>query len=166
MGRTNCFLAGISVSFTVHCPKHTLTHHSGTGLSIAKIPITAKFLRSEELMWDAIDLSICSINEVCVGIIVANLPPLRKTILGVFSRILPESFATAIGVSRKHNSQFNAVSLQYTSKGRTKLQDDADGESERCILKLGERQQHWNIMKTTHVSICDEAAGGKETITV
>ncbi|EUC45544.1 hypothetical protein COCMIDRAFT_95192 [Bipolaris oryzae ATCC 44560] len=129
----------------------------GTGLSVAKISITAKFLKSQEMMWDAIDLSICSINEVCVSIIVANLPPLRNTILSLFSKIIPASFATAMGVSQKPTSQFDIVSPHYASKGRTKLQDD-DEESERCILELGERQQNWSIMKTTQLDVHNEDA--------
>lgn len=108
-------------------------------------------------MWDAIDLSICSINEVCVGIIVANLPPLRNTILSLFPKIIPASFATAMGVSQKPTSQFDMVPSHYASKGRTKLQDD-DEESERCILELGERQRNWSIMKTTQVDVYNEDA--------
>ncbi|XP_014553095.1 hypothetical protein COCVIDRAFT_40810 [Bipolaris victoriae FI3] len=129
----------------------------GTGLSVAKIPITTKFLKSQEMMWDAIDLSICSINEVCVGIIVANLPPLRNTILSLFPKIIPASFAKAMGVSQKPTSQFDMVPSHYASKGRTKLQDD-DEESERCILELGERQRNWSIMKTTQVDVHNEDA--------
>ncbi|EMD61626.1 hypothetical protein COCSADRAFT_344518 [Bipolaris sorokiniana ND90Pr] len=129
----------------------------GTGLSVAKIPITAKFLKSQEMMWGAMDLSICSINEVCVGIIVANLPSLRNTILNLFSESIPVSSSTAMRVSQKPTSHFDIVSSHYASKGHTKLQDDED-ESERCILELGERRQNWSIMKTTRVDVRNEGA--------
>ncbi|CAN9154491.1 unnamed protein product [Alternaria alternata] len=125
----------------------------GTGLSVAKTFVTYKFLRSQEMMWDAIDLSICSINEVCVGIIIANLPPLRKHILGLFSRVLPGSYATGAGNSRKQNSQFHPNSSHFSSRGRTKLDNKDDDESERHILELEERTQSAKIMKTTQVSV-------------
>ncbi|KAJ4295035.1 hypothetical protein N0V90_007043 [Kalmusia sp. IMI 367209] len=127
----------------------------GTALSIAKIPITYKFLRSKELMWDAIDLSICSTNEVAVGIIIANLPPLRKTINGLFARFLPASFATSMGItSRRQQSQNNPIASMYSTKGHTKLDNSADDESERYMLELEDRKPSGSgIMKTTHVSI-------------
>jgi hypothetical protein len=109
------------------------------------------------MMRDAIDLSICSINEVCVGIVIANLPPLRKTILGVLSRVIPASFATTRGMSsRKHAGQARPISYVYSSKGRTKLGDTNDNESERSILELKERKSS-GITKTTDVTIYDEA---------
>lgn len=130
-----------------------LIWESGTGLSVAKTFITYKFLRSQEMMWDAIDLSICSINEVCVGIIIANLPPLRKHILGLFSRVLPGSYATGAGNSRQQNSQFHPNSSHFSSRGRTKLDNKDDDESERHILELEDRTQSVKIMKTTQVSV-------------
>ena len=141
-----------------------LTCSRGTALSIAKIPITFRFLRSKEMMWDAIDLSICSINEVCVGIIIANLPPLRKTILGLLSRVLPASFATTFGVSsRRQASQSHPISNVYNSKGHTKLDNGGDDESERYILELEERKSTTGIVKTTHVSIRDGDAQSHHT---
>ncbi|KAI4660340.1 uncharacterized protein J4E78_005043 [Alternaria triticimaculans] len=139
---------------------------SGTGLSIAKLFITMKFLRSEEPMWDAIDLSICSINEVCVGIIIANLPPLRITILGLFSRFLPAGYATSFGVSRRNTSQFYPASSNYISKARTKLDSNGDDESERHILELEDRIQCAGIMKTTHVSIRESDAQSQRTLSL
>ncbi|KAF2027633.1 hypothetical protein EK21DRAFT_102349 [Setomelanomma holmii] len=128
----------------------------GTGISIAKIPTTFRFLRTKEMMWDAIDLSICSINEVCVGIIVANLPPLRKIILGLLSNILPANFANTLhGSSRKQPGQSHRMSTMHSTKGHTKLDDQADDESERYILELEDKKGP-GIMKTTHVSIRDD----------
>lgn len=127
-----------------------LTEESGTAISIAKTFITYRFLRSQELMWDAIDLSICSINEVCVGIIVANLPPLRKTILGLTSRVMPSKYVTSVGGSRKHTHQ---TSSHFSSRGRTRLDDKDDDESERHILELQDRKQGVGIMKTTQADV-------------
>ncbi|KAH7069137.1 hypothetical protein BKA63DRAFT_536377 [Paraphoma chrysanthemicola] len=137
----------------------------GTGISIAKIPITYRFLRSTELMWDAIDLSICSINEVCVGIIIANLPPLRKIILGLISSIVPASFATNFGGSRKQTGHSHRMSTLHSSKGHTKLDDKADDESERYMLELEDRKVP-GITKTTHVSIRDDEARSQRTPSV
>jgi hypothetical protein len=134
-----------------------LTQESGTAISIAKTFITHRFLRSQEVMWDAIDLSICSINEVCVGIIVANLPPLRKTILGLFSRVIPARFATSLGGSRKHTSKFHQSSSHFSSRGRTRLDDKGDDESERHILELQDRKYGVGITKTTQVSVQGDA---------
>ena len=117
-------------------------------------------------MWDAIDLSICSINEVCVGIIIANLPPLRRTILGLFSRFLPASYAISFGVSRRNTSQFYPASSHYMSKARTKLDSKGDDESERHILELEDRVQCAGIMKTTHVSIREGDAQSQRTLSL
>jgi hypothetical protein len=134
-----------------------LTRNRGTGISIAKIPITFKFLRSKELMWDAIGLSTCSINEVCVGIIIANLPPLRKILIGILSQIVPASFTTNMrSSSRTRPSQFNVNSTVYKSKGHTKLDNSGDDESERYILELEDRKSP-GIRKTTHVSIHNDS---------
>jgi hypothetical protein len=109
-------------------------------------------------MWDAIDLSICSINEVCVGIIVANLPPLRKTINGILAKVLPAGFSSTMGVgSRKQASQSHPISNLYSSKGHTKLDNEGDDDSERFILELEDRKPA-GIVKTTHVSVRDENA--------
>ncbi|CAA9958518.1 hypothetical protein PTMSG1_02070 [Pyrenophora teres f. maculata] len=134
------------------------------GLSIAKIPMTMKFLHSDESIWDAVDLSICSINEVCVGIIIANLPPLRRTILGFFSKLIPESYSTSLG---KHTSQYTASrGSQHTSKSHAERETIADNESECCILELNKRPQSSGIMKTTHVMIQNGAAHSNEVHTV
>ena len=120
------------------------------------------------MMYDAIDLSICSINEVCVGIIIANLPPLRKTILSLLSHIIPASMATSLGVtSRKHASQFHPTASTYTSKGHTKLDNhgDRDDESKRYILELEERKES-GIRKTTHVSIREGDVRSQKTVSL
>jgi hypothetical protein len=136
-----------------------LTQSRGTGISIAKIPITAKFLKSQEVMYDAIGLSTCSINEVCVGIVIANLPPLRKILIGTISKAMPSGFFTTMGgSSRKRQSQYHANSTGYTSKGHTKIDSSADDESERYILELEDRKIP-GITKTTHVSIRNEEDG-------
>ena len=157
MGRKSRLPARSCVSIPADVTrKQQLTSSRGTGLSVAKIPITHKFLRSTEMMWDAIDLSICSLNEVCVGIIIANLPPLRKTILGFMSRVIPASFATSLGVSsRRHIGQAHPMSNMYTSKGHTKLDNTEDNESERSILELEDRKTS-GILKTTYVSIHED----------
>ncbi|KAL1604764.1 hypothetical protein SLS60_004304 [Paraconiothyrium brasiliense] len=131
----------------------------GTALSIAKIPITYRFLRTKETMWDAIDLSICSINEVAVGIVIANLPPLRKTINNIMAKILPAKFANSLGMTtRKQQSQSNPIASVYSTKGHTKLDNSADDESERYMLELEDRKASGSgIVKTTHVTIQDDA---------
>lgn len=132
---------------------------SGTGLSIAKIPITYKFLRTKEVMSDAVDLSICSINEVAVGIIIANLPPLRKTINGLMARILPEKFASTLGVTTRKQQSQNPIQSVYSTKGHTKLSNtSADDESERYMLELEDRKVSGSgIVKTTQVDIREDA---------
>jgi len=128
-----------------------LTVNRELGLSIAKIPMTMKLVQSEEMMWDAVDLSICSINEVCVGIIITNLPPLRRAIFGFFSKFIPNSYSTSLG---KHTSQYTASrGSQHNLKSRTERETMTDDESERCILELNKRPQSSGIMKTTHVMI-------------
>jgi hypothetical protein len=107
-------------------------------------------------MYDAIDLSTCSINEVCVGIVIANLPPLRKILIGVISKAVPATFMTTMGgSSRKRPSQYHPNSTVYSSKGHTKIDSSGDDESERYILELEDRKNP-GIVKTTHVSIRNE----------
>ncbi|TID25697.1 hypothetical protein E6O75_ATG03560 [Venturia nashicola] len=109
----------------------------GTSISIVKIPMTCRFVRSKELFSDAIDLSICCLNEVCVEIIIANLPPLRKTILGMLSHVLPASVATSIGASSKNQGgQSHRLSIISSSKRRTILDEQDDKWSDRYILDL------------------------------
>ncbi|KAI8931829.1 hypothetical protein NX059_011466 [Plenodomus lindquistii] len=124
----------------------------GTAISVAKIPTTYRFLRSKEFMWDAIDLSICSINEVCVGIIIANLPPLRKTLMGLFPSFLPASLISNTGASRKQTSRTNQSLRTYSTKGHNRLPDSHDADSERYILELEDRKNA-GITRTTRVEI-------------
>lgn len=110
-------------------------------------------------MWDAIDLSICSTNEIAVGIVIANLPPLRKTINNILAKILPANFASTLGVTtRKQQSQSNPIASVYSMKGHTKLDNSADDESERYMLELEDRKASGSgIVKTTQVTIQDDA---------
>jgi hypothetical protein len=169
IGGPCCILDGLNVS--LHAAREPeniwlLTHSSGTDLSIARIPITYKFLRSTEMMWDAIDLSTCSINEVCVGIIIANLPPLHKIILGLLSSILLAGFATTMRESsRKQNGRSRRASTMHTSNGHAKLDDSNDDESERHILEL-EKRKFPGIMKTTHVTVRDDDAMSQQAPSV
>ncbi|KAL5371404.1 hypothetical protein DPSP01_014284 [Paraphaeosphaeria sporulosa] len=128
-------------------------------LSIAKISITYKFLRSKEPMWDAIDLSVCSINEVVVEIIIANLPPLRKTINNLLANVLPARFTTTLGLSsRKQLSQSNPIASVYNARAHMKLDNSADNESERYMLELEDRKTPGQgIVKKTHVNIQGDA---------
>lgn len=121
------------------------------------------FLHTDELMWDAIDLSICSTNEVCVGIIVANLPPLRKTILGLLAHVVPASFATTLGISKKTSGShsYGGGSSHFSSKRRTRIEDDTDDEDQQGILELEERKHNSGIVKTTHVSVCGDARSAR-----
>ena len=101
-------------------------------------------------MRDAVDLSICSINEVAVGIVVANLPPLRKTINSLLAKILPDKFATTLGMGSRKQASQNPIASVYSAKGHTKLDNSADDESERYILELEDRKSSGNgIMRTT-----------------
>ncbi|QDS73256.1 hypothetical protein FKW77_004272 [Venturia effusa] len=137
-----------------------------TGISIAKIPITYKFIRSKELWWDAIDLSICAINEVSVGIIVANIPPLRKTILGLMSRVLPSGFASTLGLSsRKQTGQSHRMSTVQSSKRHTMLEERADEWSERSMVDSDLGRTSW-ITKDTQVNVRDEEARWQRTPSV
>ncbi|KNG48646.1 hypothetical protein DDE82_002708 [Stemphylium lycopersici] len=129
----------------------------GTGISITKIPMTTSFLQTDEPMWDAIDLSICSINEACIGIIVANLPPLRKTILSLLSHVVPARLASTLGISKKTSGgSYGAGSSQFSSKRQTRIEDDTDDEDQQGILELEERKHNSGIVKTTHVSVCGD----------
>jgi hypothetical protein len=108
-------------------------------------------------------MSTCSINEVCVGIIIANLPHLRKITLGLFSDIIPSYFATTMREStRMQNGRSYQTSTMHTSNDHTKLDNPPDDESGRYILELEDRKFS-RIMKTTQVSLRDDDAMSQQT---
>ncbi|KAE9976023.1 hypothetical protein EG328_002862 [Venturia inaequalis] len=132
----------------------------GTSISIAKIPITYRFLRSKEFFSDAIDLSICALNEVCVGIIIANLPPLRKIILGMLSDVLPTSMSSKLGASsRNQGGPSHRMSTVPSSKRRSMVDELADEWSERYMLDLEDGKAHG-------INIRDDEARTQQTPSV
>jgi hypothetical protein len=81
--------------------------------------------------------------EVAAGIVVANLPPLRKSFDKIFRRVIP-SIAS-------NNIRFSLATYHSQS-----LRPKGDGESDKAILddiELDERQRDPGIMKTTQITI-------------
>jgi hypothetical protein len=81
--------------------------------------------------------------EVASGIVVANLPPLRKSFDTLFRHVLPSTAS--------NNIRFSLAT--YTSQN---ARPKGDGESDKDILdeiEFEERQHDPAIIKTTHISI-------------
>jgi hypothetical protein len=85
----------------------------------------------KEAYYESVTLSIWSISEVSVGIVVANLPPLRKSFDGFFKHVLSGSINTKLGIS--DNSNLQSFKLpSYGSKRNSKgMPDGANGRSVR-----------------------------------
>lgn len=161
-----CVLNGTCVRFPIINEVRLLTLDSGTSLSIAKIRVTYVFLRSTEPMWDAIDLSTCSIKEVCVGIIIANIPPLRSSILGLLSRIVPDGFARIMRESTRsrHGRSYQASTRNASNRSAVSA-EPPDNESEQSILELEDGTLP-GIIETTEVVVQEEGAMSQQTPSV
>jgi hypothetical protein len=100
-----------------------------------------------------------SVSENSMAIIVACLPPLRRTFDDFLKRILPEQLLTKMGASQPR-SQNNALPTIYSNKNRgfggtTKSGVEEDAESEMGILEEGDYVEdgHGRILRTTKVVI-------------
>jgi hypothetical protein len=131
----------------------------------------------KETYYEAISLSVWSSTELSIGIVVANLPCLRKYLDGWFSKVLPGSFSKSgtggFSGNKSGNSHgYNLPALRSSinkpdglgGKGeRLHSRDDlGDGDSDKAILEEADREDNSGadegfngIMKTTHVHIHD-----------
>lgn len=111
-----------------------------------------------------------SVTENSVAIIVACLPPLRRTFDDFLKRILPESLLAKIGATQPLSNN-NALNSYYTrNKSKPTRNSMEDDESELAILRDAEYVENGQgkIVRTTKVVVTNEScesrcARGKET---
>lgn len=148
----------------------TINPSSATICSIFKTIELRTITHTQDPTWEGVNLSIWSNAELCIGILITSLPPLRKAFDSLFQKILPST----ITHTRAPNSQYghgrstngNHIRLDtYENNKRTHksihpgesiLDDDSD--SERAILEA-EESKGAGIMKTTKVTVLEEAEG-------
>ncbi|KAG9235330.1 hypothetical protein BJ875DRAFT_374471, partial [Amylocarpus encephaloides] len=126
---------------------------SGTILSIIKLFWLYRILQlKRDYLYEGVSLTLISGLEVGVGMITANLPPLRKTFEGILGRVLPASMLSS--TSRGTPSDGMGHACNSTVK-RSRMDETArsdDGESEVGILEdYGKKGP--GIWKTTRVTI-------------
>lgn len=131
-----------------------------------------------EAYYESVSLSIWSITEISIGIVVANLPPLRKSFDGMFKHILPDSVTDKVfsgkpsqGQGQSYNlptyrSQVTRRSTIEAMTGRSARQTK-DNESDKAILEdlegeyTGKKFSKRGIMRTTRVSV-DHVTGNEK----
>jgi hypothetical protein len=100
-----------------------------------------------------------SVSENSVAIIVACLPPLRRTFDDFLKRILPDSFLSKMGASQPQ-SHNNALQSYYArNKSKPTSHSVEDDESELAILPDAEylENSHGKIVRTTKVVVTNES---------
>src|SRR5262245_66474526 len=121
----------------------------------------------KEVYYESVTLSIWSITEVSIGIVVANLPPLRKYFDAWLMAIIPASLRKHMFSSNDkssgrdgqgyamptYGSQLSRRMDGRMGKGREgRVQPSADDESDRAILEEleseGGGQKFNGIMRT------------------
>jgi hypothetical protein len=115
--------------------------------------------RHKDEMWKASVTTMFSVTENSIAIIVACLPPLRRTFDDFLKRILPESLLAKLGATQSlsNNDALNSHYTRNKSKPtRTSMEDD---ESEVAILPDAEyvENSQGRIVRTTKVVVTNES---------
>ncbi|KAI8931672.1 hypothetical protein NX059_011319 [Plenodomus lindquistii] len=139
-----------------------------TSISALKLWDFQRIQGATEPYYDSVTLSIWSMAEVAIGIVVANLPPLRKSFDGLFRHI---SATVSNRITRTHHSDVNGFDFnlpsytthhprQSTAEGVTgrvtKKYTKDDDESDMAILSgvgEGDCKESDEITKTTQIDI-------------
>jgi hypothetical protein len=94
-------------------------------------------------------------TEVTSGIVVANLPPLRKSFDSFFKHVLPSTGSNNI-LSRNKSGGPNFESFNLSTYRNQTARTTGDGGSDKAILEEIEiEQKHHDskILKTTQISV-------------
>jgi hypothetical protein len=129
-----------------------------------------------------VSLSIWSITEISVGIVVANLPPLRKSLDGTFRDILPDSITDKVLTDKlspshaqsydlpTHRSQVTRRSTIEAMTGRSARQT-ADSESYKAHTGrleseyISKMPSNMSIIRATRVTVDHMISNEKSTLT-
>ncbi|KAJ4299121.1 hypothetical protein N0V90_004365 [Kalmusia sp. IMI 367209] len=125
--------------------------------------------------WSGVNLSIWSGSELQVGIFIASLPPLRKAFDRLFHKYLPglttshksPGYGTPADAYGGRSGHTNGdIRMNTMGKGDRSTRKsyhvgesvlDSDSESERAILEDEERRAGSGIIKTTGITVTEEA---------
>ncbi|OAL04520.1 hypothetical protein IQ06DRAFT_214410 [Phaeosphaeriaceae sp. SRC1lsM3a] len=124
-----------------------------TTISALKLWDFQRIQNLKEAYYESVTLSIWSMSEVTIGIIVANLPPLRKTFDRMFKHVLPSTGSNnVLSLNKYGGNKFESYNLP-TYRSQTARHKN-DNESDKAILEELEAENGQNgIMKTTKISI-------------
>ncbi|KAF9693277.1 hypothetical protein EKO04_008770 [Ascochyta lentis] len=142
-----------------------------TAISSIKLVYFQKLQGQIEVYYESVSLSIWSITEISVGIVVANLPPLRKSFDSLFKHLLPESVTENISSGRKlhgGNHSFNLSTYRNQATRRSTIgvvtgrsvRHTEDNASDKAILGILEGEDivdnnfsNAGITRTTRVTV-------------
>jgi hypothetical protein len=157
-----------------------LTLFSCTTISCFKLWDFQRIQGKKDVYYESVTLSIWSLVEVSIGIVVANLPPLRKSFDGLLRHVISGSVTSKLfSGNRSSNSNRNSQSFKLPMHrihpDRKSTMDGITGRSERThsvatatgnrdIDKVVVGKSHPregknsdDIMCTTHVSVDRES---------
>ncbi|KAL1801325.1 hypothetical protein ACET3X_001667 [Alternaria dauci] len=139
-----------------------------TAISAIKLWDFQRLQGLKEVCYESVTLSIWSMTEVSIGIVVANLPPLRKSFDGLLKNVLSECSTSRSTLSRFQSFHLPTYHTQYdlrvTDQGRTGRSAKSHGattvtgdhESGKAIIEdvyLGEGKHSDELMRRSEVSI-------------
>ncbi len=131
------------------------------------------------MYYESVSLSIWSIVEIPVGIVVANLPPLRKSFDGMLKHVLPGSVVDKLFTGKHSNNGKQSYWLPTYRSNTTRrstveavtrrsARNTADNESDKAILEdietddMGMKFSKNDIMRTTQYSVHHQPAQDKQ----
>jgi hypothetical protein len=117
------YVFGVSNTPSAVLPDSLLTCRNlrCTTISALKLWDFQRIQNAKEPYYESVTLSIWSMAEVAIGIIVANLPPLRKSFDNILRHVLPSTGS--------NNIRFSLATYHSQS-----LRPKGDGESDKAML--------------------------------
>jgi hypothetical protein len=128
---------------------------------------------TREIHWDLVTMTLWATAETTVGIMVANLPPLRKSFEKLFKSFLQSTSTGGMNTTgTRAGNTSNAFQMQsYRSQTRHRSMMDglagygtrqsmSDNGSDKAILEAsdgehGRQMPSQGIVKTTEVTVCE-----------
>jgi hypothetical protein len=142
---------------------YLLIHDSCTTISAIKLWDFQRIQDLKEVYYESVTLSIWSMTEVSVGIVVANLPPLRKFFDRFLNHIVSGSFTSKVDFPSLHLSTYRSKNDRKSMtdgmacrSARLHSSATGDNESDRAALnkvELDDRKHSNEIVKTTQVTL-------------
>jgi hypothetical protein len=150
---------------------HVDATNSCTTISALKIWNQQVHIGTREIHWDLVSMTLWATAETTVGIMVANLPPLRKSFEKLFKSFLQststgdmDTTGTRAGNTsnafrmQSYRTQTRRQSMMDGLRGYRAGQSISDNESDKAILEgsegeNGPQRPSQGIVKTTEVTV-------------